>query len=63
MSNKPVVELTDSDANAFAILAKCRSAAKSAKWPPEAWEAVFREMTGGDYAHLLQTAIKHFEVR
>ena len=59
---KPVVELTGGDGNAFSIIAKCLRAARKAKWPVELCDAVRDEMTSGDYDHVLQTAMKYFEV-
>jgi hypothetical protein len=59
---KPEVKLVGEDGNAFMILALCRKAARRAGWSDDHWESVRREMTSGDYDHLLQTALEHFEV-
>jgi len=60
--NKPVVELLGRDGNAFAIIGLCRKAARKAGWTQEQVEQVLGEMMAGDYDHLLQVAMKHFEV-
>lgn len=60
---KPRVQLTGRDGNAFAILGACRRAARDAGWSTEEWERVRDELTAGDYDHLLDTALKHFDVR
>jgi len=60
---KPVVRLVGEDGNAFAIMARCRRAALAAGWPRERVDAALDEMRAGDYDHLLQVAMKHFDVR
>jgi len=60
--DKPIVELTGRDGNAFAILAACSSAAKKAGWTAEQIGNFRTEATSGDYDHLLQTAMKYFDV-
>jgi hypothetical protein len=37
-------------------------AARKAGWTKERIDAVMQEMRAGDYDHLLQTAMTHFEV-
>jgi hypothetical protein len=60
---RPEVELVGHDGNAWAILGACREAAlRRSKWCRERWEAVRSEMMAGDYDHLIQTAMKYFEV-
>lgn len=59
---KPKVELTGHDGNAFNILGRCARAARQAGWSPEKAKVVFDEMRAGDYNHLLQIAMKHFDV-
>jgi hypothetical protein len=60
MGKKPVVQL--GDGNAYMIMGLCQRAARKAKWPQEKIDAVMSEMRSGDYDHLLQTAMKYFEV-
>ncbi len=60
---KPTVTLVGQDGNAFNVLGLCQRAAKRAGWPPEQIDAVMQEMRSGDYDHLLQTAMEHFDVR
>lgn len=59
---KPVVELTGNNGNAFAIIGACQRAARKAKWPKEKWEEVRSKMMSGDYDNLLQVAMEEFEV-
>lgn len=59
---KPEVELVGHDGNAYSILAACQRAARRAKWSPEKISTILEEMKSGDYDHLLQTAMKYFEV-
>ena len=60
---KPVVKLSGQDGNAFNILGLCRRAAAKAKMPKEQLDSFMKEATAGSYDHLLQTAMKHFDVR
>ena len=63
MDKKPRVKLIGADGNAFVILGLCLRAARNAGWSQERINAVREEMTSGDYNHLLQTAMEHFDVR
>ncbi|HHW33400.1 MAG TPA: hypothetical protein GXX24_04545 [Paracoccus solventivorans] len=56
------VHLTDLDGNAFAILARCRRAAEIAHLSPDQIDQFLTEATEGDYDHLLQTAMRWFEI-
>lgn len=60
---KPAVELAGQDGNAFAVMGRCRRAAKAAGWSDAEWGAVQTEMTSGDYDHLLVTACRYLDVR
>jgi hypothetical protein len=60
---KPVVVLVGTDGNAFSIIAKCRTAARRAGWSLERTSEVTKEMMSGTYDTVLQTAMKHFDVR
>jgi len=60
---KPTVKLTGRDGNAFSIMGRCRSAMLKAHWSHERIDAVLDEMKSGNYDHLLQTALKYFDVR
>ena len=55
-----VVGLFD-NGNAFAILGKAQRAARKGGWTPEQIDAFLTEAKSGDYDHLLQTTMKHFE--
>lgn len=63
VKTKPIVTLVGRDGNAFNILGLCQRAAKQAGWTKEQIDAVMTDMRAGDYDHLLQTAMKHFEVK
>ena len=56
------VTLTDINGNAFAILGACRKAAERARLPQEEIDAFYTEATSGDYDHLIQTAMRWFDV-
>ena len=60
---KPVVKLSGQDGNAFNILGLCQRAARKAQMSKEQLEVFMKEAMSGDYDHLLQTAMKYFEVR
>ena len=62
MSEKPKVKLVGRDGNAFAIIAACKTAARKAKWSDEQIKDVTTQMMRGDYNHLLQVALTHFDV-
>jgi hypothetical protein len=51
------VKLTGEDGNAFAILGKCKLAAKKAKIPPEQISFFLKEARSGDYNHLLKVCM------
>lgn len=59
---KPTVKLIGEDGNAYSILGKCYVAAKSAGYSQDKIEKILEEMKAGDYQHLLQTAMKYFNV-
>ncbi len=61
-TTKPVVQLSGIDSNAFMILGACLKAAKKAKMSKEWMDKFLNEAKAGDYDHLLQTAIKYFDV-
>jgi len=57
------VTLTGRDGNAFAILGHCRVAARDAGLSDDEIAAFMDEAMAGDYDHLLQTAMRWFEIR
>lgn len=63
MDTKPKVKLVGASGNAFSIIATCRAAARKAGWDGERIEAVTKDMQSGDYDHLLQVAMREFDVR
>lgn len=59
---RATVRLSDGDGNSFVILGTCVQAAKRAGYTPEQIAEFKAEALEGDYDHLLQTAMKWFEV-
>jgi ABC-type sugar transport system substrate-binding protein len=57
------VTLAGQDGNAFAILGRCREAARDAGLSEDEIAAFMAEATAGHYDHLLQTAMRWFEIR
>ena len=57
------VTLTGHDGNAFAVLGRCREAARDAGLSDEEITAFMDEAMAGDYDHLLQTAMRWFYIR
>ena len=57
------VTLTGQDGNAFAVLGRCREAARDAGLSDDEIAAFMDEAMAGDYDHLLQTAMRWFEIR
>jgi hypothetical protein len=60
---KPSVKLVGQDGNAFAILARCRAAARRAKWTPERIQEFADKASSGDYNNLLCVCMEYFDVR
>lgn len=56
---KPKLELTRQDGNAFFILGKAQKVAKQNNMD---WDKIREEAMGGNYDHLLQTMMKYFDV-
>ena len=46
----------------FAIMGACNRVARRAGWSDERIKTVMDEMRAGDYDHLLQTAMRHFDI-
>ncbi|WP_296761901.1 hypothetical protein [Sediminimonas sp.] len=57
------VTLTGNDGNAFTVLGRCRQTAKAAGLSDDEIAAFMAEATAGDYDHLLQTAMRWFDIR
>lgn len=57
------VTLTGQDGNAFAVLGRCREAARNAGLSEDEIANFMDEAMAGDYDHLLQTAMRWFEIR
>ena len=61
-NDKPSVQLIGEDGNAFSIIGACQKAARNAGWSKERMDVVSDDMMSGDYDHLLQVAMTHFDV-
>ena len=59
---KPRVKLIGKDGNAFAILARCREAARKAGMEKTTVDQFMKEATSGNYDELLITVMKYFDV-
>ena len=57
------VTLAGHDGNAFAILGRCREAAAEAGLSDDEIAAFMDEAMADDYDHLLQTAMRWFDIR
>ena len=58
-----VVTLTGQDGIAFAVLGRCREAARDAGLSEDEIASFMDEAMAGDYDQLLQTAMRWFEIR
>jgi hypothetical protein len=58
-----MVTLSGHDGNAFVVLGRCCQAAREAGLAEDEIATFIVEATASDYDHLLQTAIRWFEVR
>ena len=58
-----IVTLTSHDGNAFTVLGRCRQAAREAGLADGEIGAFMAEAMAGDYDHLLQTAMRWFEIK
>ena len=59
---KPTVELLGKDGNAYAVLGRCKQAAKKAGWSEEEIKEFVSEAMKGDYNYLLATCMDHFDI-
>lgn len=59
--DKPRLELVGLDGNAFMILGRAKGSARDAGWTPEQISNFITEAKSGDYDHLLQTCMEHFD--
>ena len=56
---KPTLKILGHDRNAFYVLGAAQKVAKENNMD---WDKIHKEATNGDYDHLLQTMMEHFEV-
>jgi hypothetical protein len=61
-NDKPKLQLTGQDGNAFSILAQAKKAARKAHWSKEEIDRFLKEATSDNYDYLLQTCFKYFNV-
>lgn len=59
---KPEVQLSSSNGNAFSILGRVKRAMKEAGATKEEMNEFYKEATSGDYDHLLMTCMDYVEV-
>lgn len=59
---KPTVNLSESNGNAFSIIVKIRRVLVKAGYSRERIEEFSKEATSGDYDHVIQTAMKWCDV-
>ena len=57
-----VVQMVGEDGNAFAILARCKTAMRRAGLEKSAIDEFINEAKKGDYDHLLRTVMRYFTV-
>lgn len=62
-TKKPKVKLTGEDGNAFAIIGRCRAAARKAGWTQEQLKEFTDAAMSGDYNNVLCTCMEYFDVR
>lgn len=58
-TDKPELQLTGLDGNAFSILGNAKKVAEKNGLD---WEEIKKEAMAGDYDNLLQVMMRHFEV-
>ncbi len=59
---RPTVQLSGNDGNAFAVIGACVKALKRAKYPAEKITAFRDEATSGDYDNLLRVCMRWLDV-
>jgi hypothetical protein len=60
--DKPKLKLVGADGNAFMVLGLAKRAARKAEWTQERIDQFMKEATAGNYDHLLQVTMEHFDV-
>lgn len=58
----PILSLSGTDGNVFAILGKARRAAKAAGWSEALLKEYTDKATSGDYDNALQVTMSYFDV-
>ena len=57
---KPVIDLTGPDGNAFVVMAYAKNYAKQLEWTKQEIDDMLNEMKQTDYKHLIQVFEKYF---
>jgi len=55
--NKPIIDLTGEQGNAFCLLGHAKGWAKQLS---KEWDPIYKDMTSGDYEHLLAVIEREF---
>jgi len=61
-TTKPTLVLSGKDGNVFSVMGNAIKVAKKAGWSSEKISSVMKEARSGDYDHVIQTMMQHFEV-
>lgn len=61
-ATRPTVQLTGEDGNSYAILGRCRQAARKAGWSETEWIEFRINATAGNYHQLLAAVQDAFDV-
>lgn len=59
---KPKLQLTGQNGNAFMVLGLAQRASKKAKWSKQQWEEYKAKATSGDYNNLITVTMEYFNV-
>ncbi len=59
-NNKPFIDLRGPEGNAFVLLTTANRLGKQLGFTREQKEEIHKEMTSGDYEHLIEIFEKHF---
>ena len=63
MSNKPQLQLSEQDGNAFFIIGRAVGVARRSGWSEDEINKFREDAMSGDYDHVLQTCFKYFDVQ
>jgi hypothetical protein len=60
-TERPELQIGGEDGNAYMIIGRAQKAWRRAGLSTSAWKEIEREMVSGDYDHLINTVMKHFD--